>query len=114
MLARLRPYLVTAAGARADSVEQGLRLRECQETLVSLTILAKKYKDLFWRVQMAAAAPQPQVLQAGWLTFLLLKAQLLQQYPDLVRCGWRAVAHAPRPGSAPWAACTCMQQHFRT
>lgn len=205
-LARLRPYLASAAGARADSVEQGLRLRECQETLVSLTILAKKYKvrpcarrgllapgvcsgagavwarallprrqrlgaagraasgaggsggsnggrrrmqpacggsatdhrcwddrvtaadaaaarrgaaaaaaaavalecaliitcrlpashfaaprpptpqDLFWRVQKAAAVPQPQALQAGWLTFLLLKAQLLQQYPDLVRC----------------------------
>ncbi|KAI8472814.1 MAG: hypothetical protein J3K34DRAFT_502383 [Monoraphidium minutum] len=85
-LARLRPYLASAAGGRADSVEQGLRLRECQETLVSLTILAKKYKDLFWRVQKAAAVPQPQALQAGWLTFLLLKAQLLQQYPDLVSC----------------------------
>ncbi len=84
VLARLRPYLATAAAARADAIEQGLRLRECQETLVSLTILAKKYKDLFWRVQKAAAAPQPQALQAGWLTFLLLKAQLLQQYPDLV------------------------------
>ncbi|KIY99778.1 hypothetical protein MNEG_8180, partial [Monoraphidium neglectum] len=84
VLARLRPHLAAVAGPRSESVEQGLRLRECQETLVSLTILAKKYKDLFWRVQKAAAVPQPQALQAGWLTFLLLKAQLLQQYPDLV------------------------------
>jgi hypothetical protein len=44
VLARLRPYLAAAAGGGADAAEQGLRLRECQETLVSLTILAKKYK----------------------------------------------------------------------
>jgi hypothetical protein len=43
-IARLRPYLAAAAGGRAEAVESGLRLRECQETLVSLTILAKKYK----------------------------------------------------------------------
>jgi hypothetical protein len=42
--ARLRPLLASVAGGRAGSVEQGLRLRECQETLVSLTVLAKKYK----------------------------------------------------------------------
>jgi hypothetical protein len=40
---------------------------------------------LLWRfVQFTGPARQP-VLQAGWLTFLLLKGRLLPMFPDLVR-----------------------------
>jgi hypothetical protein len=93
VLAKLRPVLSESfpQPPEGGSIEDALRLREWQETLVSLTILAKKYKDLFWRLQPpqqrggAAAAAAPPRMQAGWLLFLLLKAQLLQQFPDLVR-----------------------------
>lgn len=43
MLAKLHPELRAIAPA-GQGVERVLRLRELQETLVSLTILSKKYK----------------------------------------------------------------------
>jgi hypothetical protein len=43
VLAKLKPYLLTSMPG-VDNLEGALKLREWQETLVSLTILAKKYK----------------------------------------------------------------------
>ena len=43
VLAKLKPYLLTSIPG-VDNLEGALKLREWQETLVSLTILAKKYK----------------------------------------------------------------------
>jgi hypothetical protein len=45
-------------------------------------------QDLFWHIQRSNssnAAKQP-LLRAGWLAFLVIKAQLLPGFPDLVRC----------------------------
>lgn len=52
--------------------------------------LPARTQDLFWHVQRSApATPKQPLLRAGWLAFLLLKAQLLPGFPDLVRWGLR-------------------------
>jgi hypothetical protein len=107
VLAKLRPCLTEAlAVARGDvappegdaaagaEIDRMLRLREWQETLASLSSIALKYKALFGHVTAAdggscggsAAAQAAPLLRAGWLAFLLLKAELLPGLPDLVRC----------------------------
>jgi hypothetical protein len=43
-------------------------------------------QDLFWHVHRMSA-PKPPLLQAGWLAFLVIKAQLLPGFPDMVRYG---------------------------
>lgn len=45
-----------------------------------------RLQDLFWRFHRLVTAPKQPAMQAGWLTFLLLKAELLPEFPDLVRC----------------------------
>ncbi|KAF8058436.1 RBR2 [Scenedesmus sp. PABB004] len=86
VLNKVRPVLCAAAGVAGEDVEGLLRLREWQETLVSLGHIASKYKDLFWHVQRSASTPKQPLLRAGWLAFLLIKAQLLPGFPDLVSC----------------------------
>jgi hypothetical protein len=40
---------------------------------------------LFWHVQRSSATPKQPLLRAGWLAFLVVKAQLLPGFPDMVR-----------------------------
>lgn len=42
-------------------------------------------QDLFWHVQRSSPTPKQPLLRAGWLAFLMIKAQLLPGFPDLVR-----------------------------
>jgi hypothetical protein len=42
-------------------------------------------QDLFWHVQRSSATPKQPLLRAGWLAFLVVKAQLLPGFPDMVR-----------------------------
>jgi hypothetical protein len=44
VLNKLKPTLLELAGSAADNVEQQLKLREWQETLVSLQHISNKYK----------------------------------------------------------------------
>jgi hypothetical protein len=44
VLNKLKPTLLELAGSAADNIEQQLRLREWQETLVSLQHISNKYK----------------------------------------------------------------------
>eukprot|EP00879_Flechtneria_rotunda_P025462 GHRR01027061.1.p1 GENE.GHRR01027061.1~~GHRR01027061.1.p1 ORF type:complete len:359 (+),score=85.18 GHRR01027061.1:944-2020(+) len=85
VLNKVKPQLLEATNSTED-FEAVLKLREWQETLVSLQNIANKYKDLFWNVQRSSSTPKQPLLRAGWLTFLLLKAQLLPGFPDLVSC----------------------------
>jgi hypothetical protein len=44
VLNKLKPTLLEFAGSAADNIEQQLKLREWQETLVSLQHISNKYK----------------------------------------------------------------------
>jgi uncharacterized SAM-binding protein YcdF (DUF218 family) len=57
-------------------------------------------QDLFWHVQRSSATPKQPLLRAGWLSFLVVKAQLLPGFPDMVR----SVQAAEAPAVAAAAA----------
>eukprot|EP00878_Enallax_costatus_P034420 GHUV01038161.1.p1 GENE.GHUV01038161.1~~GHUV01038161.1.p1 ORF type:complete len:332 (+),score=45.39 GHUV01038161.1:258-1253(+) len=86
---KLKPVVSEAMGGSEKSIETALQLREWQETLVSLQHISNKYKDLFWHMARStgssSSAKQP-LMRAGWLAFLMIKAQLLPGFPDLVSC----------------------------
>eukprot|EP00775_Hariotina_reticulata_P005792 gene5792-6032_t len=86
VLNKVKPYLSQVTG-NAGGVEAELqKLREWQETLGSLNHLSNKYKDLFWHVHCKSATPMQPMRRAGWLAFLVIKAQLLPGFPDMVSC----------------------------
>ena len=161
VIGRLRPQL-EELGSGDVPPERLLHIREWGETMLSLTILAKKFKvsgracwprhptaspstqearggrplattathpcarppallpwsqDLF--AQFCGSHDQQLAMRAGWLTFLVVKGQLLPGFPDLVRwvCGggggsgrgWRRGAAATRHALRPHRAATGAQ-----
>mmetsp|Transcript_9001 Transcript_9001/g.19330 ORF Transcript_9001/g.19330 Transcript_9001/m.19330 type:complete len:1231 (-) Transcript_9001:1802-5494(-) len=84
VLGRLAPYL-EGQGLTREKLESESNVKEWQKTLVSLTLLSKKYKDLVSRYLHLDLYKQV-VLRLGWIMFLVLKSKLLPPFPDLVSC----------------------------
>lgn len=83
---QLAPLLRERTGRAPAEVEAALKLRELQSSLVWLTLLSKKYKELFGKFYLGQVGRSHTSAQRlGWLLFLLARRQLLPETPDIVR-----------------------------
>ncbi|KAJ9505709.1 hypothetical protein QJQ45_006425 [Haematococcus lacustris] len=84
-----------------QQLEEVSSVKEWQKMLVTLSLLAKKYKDLFSRYLCHLKYSKATAQRFGWMLYLVLKSKLLPRFPDLVSL---MVAHSNKlPHGMPLA-----------
>ncbi|KAL6752965.1 hypothetical protein V8C86DRAFT_2737461 [Haematococcus lacustris] len=69
-----------------QQLEEVSSVKEWQKMLVTLSLLAKKYKDLFSRYLCHLKYSKATAQRFGWMLYLVLKSKVLPRFPDLVSC----------------------------
>ncbi|CAD7704720.1 unnamed protein product [Ostreobium quekettii] len=96
VVVKLRPRLTGIFG-EDKSLEQTLSVKQWQMSIVFLTVIAKKYKELYAKVfsvnpELDGDLSSMPSFQFGWLLVLHAKARLLPRlFPDLLNCYHRLI-----------------------